>query len=380
MLKSALVVLCVALLAGCQAPPPAPAPAPATPPLPPAPPALPSLTAESASNFVRITLRCVAKAYPSQPGYVLNSAADVQLPNVVHPAFYGCYDWHSSVHGHWMLARVLRLHPELPEAGRIRAVLGAHLAPGPIATELAYLEAPGRKAFERTYGWAWLLKLDAELRGWEDPQGRAWAAALRPLAVRLATDLSTFLDRLSYPIRSGVHPNTAYALSLALDYAEAAGDDALAKKLRARSLAYFAKDENCPLGYEPSGEDFLSGCLEEAALMARVLPRGTYKAWLDAFLPVLAGGKNLRPAEVSDRSDPRIVHLDGLNLSRAENLSRIAAALGPRDRRRADLLRLADAHLEASLPYVTGGSYEGGHWLATFAVRALESRQGAASK
>lgn len=333
-----------------------------------------------ASRFARQALDCVAKEYPNKPDHVMNGAQDATGPKAQHPAFYGCFDWHSSVHGHWMLARVLRLHPELPEAGRIRAVLGAHLAPGPIATELAYLEAPGRKAFERTYGWAWLLKLDAELRSWDDPEARVWEAALRPLASRMAADLSTFLDRLSYPIRSGVHPNTAYALSLALDYAEAAGDAALAKKIRERSLAYFAKDENCPLGYEPSGEDFLSGCLEEAALMARVLPRGTYTAWLAAFLPALASGKNLRPAEVSDRSDPRIVHLDGLNLSRAENLSRIAAALGPRDRRRADLLRLADAHLDASLPYVTGGSYEGGHWLATFAVRALESRRGAASK
>ena len=310
----------------------------------------------------------------------MNGPLDASGPKAQHPAFYGCFDWHSSVHGHWMLARLLRLHPELPEAGRIRAVLDAHLAAGPIAAELAYLDAPGRKAFERTYGWAWLLKLDAELRGWEEPQGRAWEAALRPLATRLAGELSAFLDRLSYPIRSGVHPNTAYALSLALDYAEAAGDAALAKKIRARSLAYFSRDENCALGYEPSGEDFLSGCLEEAALMARVLQGTAYKPWLDAFLPALVGANKLRPAEVSDRSDPRIVHLDGLNLSRAENLSRIAARLGAKDRRRALLLRLADAHLDASLPYVTGGGYEGGHWLATYAVRALESRQLAAPK
>jgi hypothetical protein len=277
-----------------------------------------------------------------------------------------------------MLARLLRLHPELPEAARIRVVLDGHLAPGPIAAEIAYLDAPGRKAFERTYGWAWLLKLDAELRSWQEPQARRWEAALRPLAERMAADLSAYLDRLGYPIRTGVHPNTAYALSLALDYAEAAGDTALAGKVRARSLAFFGKDENCPLAYEPGGEDFLSSCLEEAALMSRVLQGGTYKSWLDAFLPALATG--LHPARVSDRSDPRIVHLDGLNLSRAENLSRIAAALGPRDRRRAALLRLADAHLEASLPYVTGGGYEGGHWLATYAVRALESRQGAERK
>jgi hypothetical protein len=339
-----------------------------------------ALDAAVAGRFARQALDCVAKEYPNKPDHVMNGPQDATGPRAQHPAFYGCFDWHSAVHGHWMLVRVLRLHPGLPEAGRIRAVLDAHLSPGPIATELAYLDAPGRKAFERTYGWAWLLKLDAELRRWEDPQARAWEAALRPLAARIATDLSAFLDRLSYPIRSGVHPNSAYTLSLALDYAEAAGDAALAKKIRARSLAYFGKDENGPLAYEPSGEDFLSGCLEEAALLARVLDGKAYKAWLDAFLPGLGAGKALRPAEVSDRSDPRIVHLDGLNLSRAENLSRIAAALGSRDRRRAELLRLADAHLDASLPYVTGGGYEGGHWLATYAVRALESRQAVGAK
>jgi hypothetical protein len=336
-----------------------------------------ALDAAVASRFAKQALDCVEKEYPNKPDHVMNGPEDATGPKAQHPAFYGCFDWHSSVHGHWMLVRVLRLNPQLPEAGRIRAVLGAHLAAGPIATELAYLAPLGRKAFERTYGWAWLLKLEAELRSWDDPQARVWEAALRPLALRIAADLSAFLDRLTYPIRSGVHPNTAYTLSLALDYAEAAGDVELGKKICAKSRSYFAQDVGCALAYEPSGEDFLSGCLEEAALMARVLPGSVYRRWLDAFLPALTGGKRLQPAEVSDRSDPRIVHLDGLNLSRAENLSRIAAKLAPRDRKRAELLVLADAHLAASLPYVTGGSYEGGHWLATFAVRALESRQAA---
>jgi hypothetical protein len=304
----------------------------------------------------------------------MNGPQDATGPRTQHPAFFGCFDWHSSVHGHWMLARLLRLQPGLPEAARIRAVLDAHLAPGPITAELAYLEPPGRKAFERTYGWAWLLKLDAELRGWDDSGARAWEAALRPLAARLAADLSAFLDRLTYPIRSGVHPNTAYALALALDYAEAASDTALAGRIRSRSLAYFAQDDACPLSYEPGGEDFLSPCLEEAALLARVLDGPAYRRWLDRFLPALGTGKGPLPATVSDRSDPRIVHLDGLNLSRAENLARIARALGPKDSRRTAILALADAHLDASLPHVTGGGYEGGHWLATYAVRALESR------
>lgn len=336
-----------------------------------------ALDAAAAGRFARQALDCVEKEFPNKLDHVMNGPQEITGPKAQHPAFYGCFDWHSSVHGHWLLARVLRLQPGLAEAGRIRAVLGAHLAPGPIAAELAYLDAPNRKAFERTYGWAWLLKLHAELRSWDDPAAKSWEAALRPLAERFSGEFSAFLDRLTYPIRTGVHPNTAYALSLALDYAEAAGDEPLAKKIRARSRDYFAKDEACPLGYEPSGEDFLSACLEEAALMARVLEPKAFRGWLDRFLPGLGSGQQLRPARVSDRSDPRIVHLDGLNLSRAENLARIAASLDPKDPRRAACLRLADAHLDASLPHVVGGSYEGSHWLATYALRALESRQGA---
>ena len=328
----------------------------------------------AASRFARIALNCVGREHPNKPDHVMNGAADAKGPQAFHPAFFGCFDWHSSVHGHWMLLRLLRQFPDLPEAGEIQAVLDAHLAAGPIAAELAYLDAPGRKSFERTYGWAWLLKLAAELRGWEDPRAKAWSAALQPLADRIAKGFADFLPRLTYPIRSGVHPNSAYTLAHVLDYAEATGDQALAQRVRGRARDWFGKDRSGPLAYEPSGEDFLSPCLEEAALMARVLPAGKpFQDWLSSFLPGLAT-VGLAPAVVSDRSDPRIVHLDGLNLSRARCLYVLAGHLGPRDPRRAALLALADRHALASLPHIATGNYEGEHWLASFAVHMLQAR------
>ncbi len=336
-----------------------------------------NLDRAAASRFARIALACVGREYPNKPDHVMNAAADAQGPKAFHPAFFGCFDWHSSVHGHWMLLRLLRQFPDLPEAPEIQNVLDAHLAPGPMAVEVAYLEAPGRKSFERTYGWAWLLKLAADLRAWDDPRARTWAAGLRPLSDRIAKAFGEFLPRLTYPIRSGVHPNTAYSLSLALDYAEAAQDADLAKLIRARSRVWFAADRDCPLAYEPSGEDFLSGCLEEAALMRRVLPDpAAFRAWLPRFAPSLFAKDGLPPAVVSDRTDPRIVHLDGLNLSRARALYGIASGLEAQDPRRAALVALADRHARASLPHIASGNYEGEHWLATFAVHMLQARSG----
>ena len=335
-----------------------------------------NLNAAAASRFARIALGCVGREYPNKPDHVMNSGADAQGPKVLHPAFFGCFDWHSSVHGHWMLLRLLKQFPDLPEAAEIQAVLDAHLAQGPIALEVAYLDAPGRKSFERTYGWAWLLKLDADLRDWDDPRARAWSGALRPLSDRIAKAFGDFLPRLTYPIRSGVHPNTAYSLSLALDYAEAARDAPFAKLIRERSFAWFAPDRDCPLAYEPSGEDFLSGCLEEAALMRRVFPdAAAFRAWLPRFAPRIFSKDGLTPAIVSDRTDPRIVHLDGLNLSRARSLYGIASGLDSMDPRREALIALADRHAKASLPHIASGNYEGEHWLATFAVHMLEGRK-----
>ena len=333
------------------------------------------LTEASASRFARQVLGSVDREYPNKLDHTMGSAADVQGPKTLHPAFYGCFDWHSSVHGHWMLVRLLRSHPDLPEAAAIRRVLEAHLAPAAIAVEAAYFSAPGHKGFERTYGWAWELKLAAELRQWDSPDGRRWAAQLQPLTDAVVAQFLDFLPRLTYPNRVGVHPNTAFSLALALDYARVAGDGRLEGLLKARALDYFGKDRNGPLAWEPGGEDFISPCLEEAALMAKILPSRGFRRWAEGFLPALLRTGGLTPATVSDRSDPRIVHLDVLNLSRARCLHLLAAALGRRDRRGAALERAARRHAEAALPHVATGNYEGDHWLATFAVRLLADLQ-----
>jgi hypothetical protein len=272
-----------------------------------------------------------------------------------------------------MLVRLLRTHSGMGRAGDIRAVLDENLAPEPIAAEVAYFTQPGRRSFERTYGWAWLLKLAAELKSWDAPEARRWGAALQPLADRVAAAYLEFLPKQTYPIRTGVHPNSAFGLDLALDYARATGDTRLEAAILERARTWFGKDRRGPLAWEPGGEDFLSPCLEEAALMAKVLPPARFPAWLDGFLPGLPVG--LAPAKVSDRTDPKIVHLDGLNLSRARALYALARTFGPRDPRRAALTRSAERHAQASLPHLASGNYEGEHWLATFALRMLEEAE-----
>ncbi|SRR5258705_1966193 len=324
-----------------------------------------SLDAGAASHFARLALKCVRQEYPNKLDHVMNGEPEVRPPRALHPAFYGCYDWHSSVHGHWMLARLLRMFPALQEAPEIRAVLDEHLAPQPVATEVAYFGQPNRKSFERTYGWAWLLKLSAELRSWDSPDARRWAEALQPLADTVERAYLDFLPRQTYPIRTGVHPNTAYGLTFALDYADASQDGKLRELVVERARTYYAKDTEVPLKWEPGGEDFLSPALEEAALMARVLAAAEFRTWMKKFLPAV----RLTPAIVSDRTDPKIVHLDGLNLSRARCLYALALVL-----ERPALARLADTHAQASLPYIASGSYEGEHWLGTFAVQLMDAR------
>ena len=296
----------------------------------------------------------------------MNGPHEVQSPRALHPAFYGCYDWHSTVHGHWMLVRLLRQFPQLPEAPEIRRQLDEHLSEHPVAVEVAYFGQPNRKSFERTYGWAWLLKLQAELRSWDSPEARRWAQALQPLADTVTRSFSDFLPRQTYPIRTGVHPNTAFGLTLALDYAQAVHDEKLGALIAERARTYFAKDTEAPLKWEPGGEDFLSPALEEAALMARILSPSAFRSWMKAFLPAV----KLTPAIVSDRTDPKIVHLDGLNLSRARCLYALSTAL-----RRPALAQLGDTHAQASLPFIASGSYEGEHWLGTFAVQMLDARE-----
>jgi hypothetical protein len=332
------------------------------------------LTPEIASSFARLALKCVGKEYPNKPDHVLNDAGDTRAPKAMHPAFYGCFDWHSSVHGHWMLVRILRLFPDLPEAADIRAALNKNLTADNVAREVDYLGEPNRASFERTYGWAWLLKLAEELHGWDDPDAHRWEDGLRPLATALTVRYIDFLPKQTYPIRTGVHPNTAFGIAFALDYAEAVGDSALRTVLVERSLTYYAGDKDCPADWEPGGEDFFSPCLMEADLMRRVLEPERFRAWFHDFLPGLEANRPsglLKPATVADRSDPKIVHLDGLNLTRAWCMAGIASALSRDDPVRDLLVESAVLHAETGLAHVASGHYEGEHWLASFAVYAL---------
>ena len=336
------------------------------------------LDAARASAFARVALANVVREYPNKLDHVLNGDADVAAPRALHPAFYGSFDWHSCVHMHWLLVRAARLFPALPEAPAIVATLDAHLSPANIAGELAYLAQPSRATFERTYGWAWLLKLSAELKLWraDSPDGPAsrWDEALAPLAKAFVARFLDHLPRSPYPIRAGTHANSAFALDLALDYAEAASHAPLDALVRARARDWFGGDADYPARYEPSGDDFLSGGLMEAALMQRVLVPGAFAAWLDRFVPdwsEAAIGAWLAPPSVSDRTDPKTVHLDGLALSRAWCWRRLANAFAADDPRRRIALEAAARHLEAGLPQVVGGDYVGEHWLASFAVLAL---------
>jgi hypothetical protein len=302
----------------------------------------------------------------------MNNADDVRAPQVLHPAFYGCYDWHSAVHAHWMLIRLMRLFPDLPEASQIRAVLNRSLTPENIRSETKYLEEPNRKTFERTYGWAWLLKLCEELRQWNDPDAQRWAANLEPLAQVIVKLYQDFLPRQTYPIRTGVHPNTAFGLALALDYARASGLKDFERLLIERARFYFEKDQNYPAAWEPGGEDFFSPALIEADLMRRVMPTEAFREWFKRFLPALGSNTSLlKPALVTDRTDPKLVHLDGLNLSRAWCMLGIARALPTDEGVVKRLKESAQAHFQATLPQIASGHYEGEHWLATFAVYAL---------
>jgi hypothetical protein len=373
--RGVLGLVVVAMLAAACGSPPASAPAEPVPVAARAPvPELPALTEASASNFAQIALRCVQKKYPNQPGLILKGAEDVLPPEKAHPAFYGCYDWHSSVHGHWMLARLLRLFPSLPEASQITKALSENLSAKNIAVESAYFNRPDAKAFERTYGWAWTLKLMEELRLGTSAEARAWARNVAPLAETLAERYLDFLPKQVYPIRTGLHPNTAFGLAFALDYANATADMKLRELLVSRSKDYFGKDTDYPAKLEPGGSDFLSPALAEADLMRRVLPAEQFTAWFHAFLPQLSKGepKNLLEiAVVSDRTDPQLGHLDGLNLSRAWSMRHVAAALPQDDPARGVLEDAGHTHAVDALQHVATGHYEGEHWLGSFAVYLL---------
>jgi hypothetical protein len=330
-----------------------------------------SLDVNAAGRFANLALKCLHQEYPNKIAHTLASDADVHPPRELFPAFYGCYDWHSAVHGHWLLVRLVKTFPKAPFATQARAELARSLTAANLAAETAYLQRAGRASFERPYGLAWVLKLGADLRSWKDPQAAEWARALAPLEAEAAARIKKWLPDLTYPIRVGEHDQTAFAFGLIWDWAGIAGDAQMRTALSEAALRYYEKDRDCPLQYEPSGQDFLSPCLAEADLMRRVLDRAAFTRWLTTALPhVPRNGHSdwLPPAIVTNRSDPKLAHLDGLNLSRAWMLEGIAKSLPEDDRRVFALSNAAKKHREAALPAVTGEHYEGGHWLATFAV------------
>ena len=336
------------------------------------------LTQEVASSFVHLALNCVQKEYPNKTGHVMNDASEVLTPSEMHPAFYGCFDWHSSVHGHWMLVRILKLFPNLPEAAQIRKALNDNLSAENILKEVEYYNQEGRKSFERTYGWAWLLKLAEELHDWDDADGMVWEKNLIPLTERIIKSYSDFLPKQVYPVRTGVHPNTAFGISFALDYAKKVQNKVFEELLIERSKFYYQNDKNGPALWEPGGEDFLSPVLVEADLMRRVLNQQEFTKWVHQFLPGFLNNEYsnlLNPAIVSDREDPKGVHLDGLNLSRAWCMLSISNALPKDDPLKNILLKAANTHSESALSNVATGNYEGEHWLASFAVFILSLEQ-----
>jgi hypothetical protein len=337
-------------------------------------PALPKLDETLAARFAKLAIDCVEKEYPNKISVELRSDADLKPPRQLTPAFYGCYDWHSSVHGHWLLVRLLRRFPQADFAPAARAALARNLTPEHIAGELAFMHSQGDETFERPYGLAWLLQLSSELRGWDDAQGREWAKALAPLQAEAVLRLQHWLPKLTRPIRVGEHTQTAFALGLTLDWAQQSGDAAFADAVRARVREFYLADRNCPLAYEPSGQDFLSPCLSEADLMRRVLPPNEFAAWLAKFLPQIPHGANdawLVPGEVRDHNDGKLAHLDGLNLSRAWMLQGIAAGLPPRDPRIPALDAAMRRHAQAGLDAVWKATYYGSHWLGSFATYLL---------
>jgi hypothetical protein len=339
-------------------------------------PARPPLAATAAAHLARIALGHVLREYPNKPEHTLAGPEDARTPSQLHPVFYGSFDWHSCVHSYWLLARVLRRFPAGPVASEIATLFDGQLTPDKIAGECAYLAAPTARGFKRPYGWAWLLKLAAELARLPE---RRWSAALAPLAVIFADRFGAFLPIASHPVRVGAHPNTAFGLRMAADYAEVHAETALLSLLAETAQRWYGADQDCPAWGEPGGDDFLSSALIEAECMRRLLAPQAFLPWFDAFLPRLADGAPATlfvPCIPTDRSDGKIAHLDGLNLSRAWCFRTLAASLPTSDPRRPAMLDAANGHLAASLPHLEA-DYMGEHWLATYALLAIDEVEAA---
>ncbi len=326
------------------------------------------MTDDQVTLFASLALKNIDIEYPNKPSNVMAGPESVQSPKEMHPAFFGCFDWHSSIHGHWMLVRLLKQYPDCSAGKRIRASLNEHLTSANLKAETDYFAKKHNRSFERMYGWAWTFRLAIELDGWDDEDGKQWREALRPLEDLLVQRTMDYLPKLTYPIRTGVHPDSGFALGQTLDYARAMKNKPLEQLVVARSRDFYLNDRDYPFRYEPSGQDFFSSGWNEADLMRRVLKGDEFSKWLDGFMADIS---SVKPVEVSDVTDGHIVHLAGLDLSRAWCMQGIASALPKDDPRAAHLMKSAAAHAKMGFGYVFSGSYEGEHWLATFAIYTL---------
>ncbi|PVW14753.1 DUF2891 domain-containing protein [Marixanthomonas spongiae] len=332
----------------------------------------PSFTVAEANQLIEFPLHCVENEYPNKLGQTIGSDEDLQSPEALHPIFYGCFDWHSAVHGYWSMVTLLKQFPDMEKADEIKQLLQKNMTTKNVLKELDYFQKDINKTYERTYGWAWLLKLTEALHSWDDPMAQQLAENLQPLTDEIVLKYKEYLPKLVYPIRVGEHTNTAFGLAFAWDYANATGDTAFKKLIEKRAKDFYLKDENCPITWEPSGYDFLSPCLEEVDIMRRVLSETEFKDWLDTFLPALKNNDyHLEPGKVGDRSDGKLVHLDGLNFSRAW----VFYGLANQYPEYKHLTNSANEHVSYSYPNLVGDSYEGGHWLASFAIYALQQNR-----
>lgn len=331
---------------------------------------IPKLTLTQANRLASLPLQCMQEEYPNKLGQTLNDSTHIGSPKTLHPTFYGCFDWHSSVHGHWSLVSLLKKFPNLNQKEEIRTKLLQNISKVNVEKEVAYFRMKGNSSYERTYGWAWFLKLVEELHTWNDPLARTLEENLQPLTAIIVEGYLTFLPKLNYPIRVGEHANTAFGLTFAYDYAVALKNDELKSLISERAKDFYLNDVDCPITWEPSGFDFLSPCLEEADIMRRILPKTEFKNWLIKFLPELSKQNfTMDTGKVSDRTDGKLVHLDGVNFSRAWCLMGIAETLPSYSH----LKNVAYEHIAYSLPTIVDGNYSGTHWLGSFALNSLNS-------
>ena len=330
------------------------------------------LTLSQANHLATLPIKCLQQEYPNKLSQLLIDSTEIQSPKVLHPAFYGCFDWHSSVHGHWSLVFLLNKFPNLENKEEIIKKLQINLSKENIQTEINYLNKTHEKSFERTYGWNWLLKLQLELETSNESFAKELAQNLKPLSNLIIERYIEFLPKLLYPIRVGTHANTAFGLTMAWDYAVYSKDENFQNSIKSNAKRLFNSDKNCPMSWEPSGTDFLSPCLEEMAIMERILPKNEFLKWVKDFAPQLfLKNFNWEVAKVSDRTDGHLVHLDGLNFSRAWNFYHL---VNQYPNAFSHLKKVADYHFQFSLPSVVDGNYEGEHWLASFALRTFEEK------